>query len=223
MISLFIAVMRRDLRVGFTDLQRALTPLFFFALVITLMPLGLGPNPKLLAEIAPGIVWVIALLSILISTDRVFSDDLSDGSLQQYVVSNQPLLVISLAKIAAWWCMTMLPLALAAPILSMMLGLESSAAITLMVTLLIGGVGLCLVGGIAAALTLSGGGSGALIALISLPLYVPILIFGSAAVQAASQGLTVKPYLLILAAFDMIALPLAPLAIAAAVRLSLDD
>jgi len=221
--DLFSAVIKRDLKIGFTDLQRALTPLFFFALVITLMPLGLGPNPKLLAEIAPGIVWVIALLAILISTDRVFSDDLADGSLQQYVVSGKSLLIISLAKVTAWWCMTMLPLALAAPILSMMLGLDSSASLTLMISLLIGGVGLCLVGGIAAALTLSGGGSGALIALISLPLYVPILIFGSAAVQAAALGLTVKPYLLILAAFDMIALPLAPLAIAAAIRLSLDD
>ncbi len=219
----FLAIIGRELRIGFADLHRVVTPISFFAVVLVLMPLGLGPSPQLLAKVAPGLVWVVALLAILISADRLFGDDMKEGSLPQLMTLSLALPWVVLAKMLAWWLMAMVPLAVIAPILGMMLGLSTEAAVITFLTLLIGGLGLCLVGGISAALTLSTGAGGALVALIALPLYVPILIFGSAAVEAASLGLAVKPYVLILLAFDFLAVPLAPVAAAAALRIAIDD
>ena len=216
-------LVKRELKIGFADLNRVITPLSFFGVVLTMMPLGLGPEPRLLAQVAPGLVWVVALLAILISSDRLFGDDMADGALQQLMLIPLPLSLVSFAKTVAWWLMTMVPLAVIAPIFGMMLGLAPYASLVMAATLLIGGLGLCLVGAISAALTLSTGAGAALVALIALPLFVPILIFGSAAVESASLGLAVKPYIFILLAFDMMAIVLAPLATAAALRVAVDD
>lgn len=223
MFNQVLVLIKRELKIGFADLNRVVTPLSFFGVVLTMMPLGLGPDPKLLAQVAPGLVWVVALLAILISSDRLFGDDMADGALQQLMLLPLPLSLVAFAKTLAWWIMTMVPLAFIAPLFGLMLGLAPFASFVMAVTLLIGGLGLCLVGAISAALTLSTGAGAALVALIALPLFVPILIFGSAAVESASLGLAVKPYIFILLAFDMMAIVLAPLAAAAALRVAVDD
>jgi heme exporter protein B len=197
-------------------------PLLFFAMVVALFPLGLGPAPDKLTEFGPGILWIIALLSNLLTSDTVFRNDFDDGSLEQLLLSPQPLYLSVLAYICAHWLVTGLLLALVSPVFALMLNLPVESIGALLFSLLLGTAVLSLVGGIGAALTVGLKRGGMLISLLILPLYMPVLIFGSAAVQAAVNGSPVGPYLAILGAMLSLAIALAPLAMSAGLRISVD-
>jgi heme exporter protein B len=197
-------------------------PLLFFAMVVALFPLGLGPSPDKLASFAPGILWIIALLSNLLTSDTVFRSDFEDGSLEQLLLSPQPLYLSVLAYIAAHWLLTGVLLALVSPVFALMLNLPIQALGVLMASLLLGTAVLSLVWCIGAALTVGLNKGGMLISLLILPFYMPVLIFGSAAVQGAIGGVSVGPYLALLGAMLSLAIALAPLAIAAGLRISID-
>ena len=205
---------RRPIEIG--------NPLLFFAMVVALFPLGLGPAPDQLAGFAPGILWIIALLSNLLTSDTVFRSDFEDGSLEQLLLAPQPLFVSVLAYIGAHWLVTGLLLALVSPVFALMLNLPAGGIATLVASLLLGTAVLSLVGGIGAALTVGLKRGGMLISLLILPFYMPILIFGSAAVQNAVLGLPAAPYLAIIGAMLCLAVALAPFAVAAGLRISVD-
>jgi heme exporter protein B len=205
---------RRPIEIG--------NPLLFFAMVIALFPLGLGPAPDKLAGFAPGILWIIALLSSLLTSDTVFRGDFEDGSLEQLLLAPQPLFMSVLAYIVAHWLITGFLLALISPLFALMINLPTDAIGALMASLLLGTAVLSLVGGIGAALTVGLKRGGMLISLLILPFYMPVLIFGSAAVQNAVIGVTAAPYLAILGAMLCLAIALAPFAIAAGLRISVD-
>ena len=209
-----LLAMRRPIEIG--------NPVLFFTMVIVLFPLGLGPAPDTLASFAPGVLWITALLSNLLTSDAVFRGDFDDGSLEQLVLAPQPLFLSSLAYIFAQWLTTGFVLTLVSPIFALMLNLPWSAVGTLIVSLLLGTAVLSLLGGIGAALTVGLKRGGMLISLLILPLYMPVLIFGGAAVQAAVIGAPAGPYLAILGAMLSLAIAFAPLAIAAGLRISID-
>ena len=209
-----VLAVRRPIEIG--------NPLLFFAMVVALFPLGLGPAPDQLAGFAPGILWIIALLSNLLTSDAVFRSDFEDGSLEQLLLAPQPLYISVLAYIGAHWLITGLLLALVSPVFALMLNLPGSAVGALVLSLLLGTGVLSLVGCIGAALTVGLKRGGMLISLLILPLYMPVLIFGSAAVKAAVAGAPAGPYLAILGAMLCLAVALAPLAIAAGLRISVD-
>jgi heme exporter protein B len=211
--QLLLAV-RRPIEIG--------NPLLFFAMVVALFPLGLGPAPDKLAQFAPGVLWITALLSNLLTSDGVFRSDFDDGSLEQLVLAPQPLFFSVLAYIGAHWLTTGLLLAVLSPVFGLMLNLPFMAVGTLVASLLLGTGVLSLIGGIGAALTVGLKRGGMLISLLILPLYIPVLIFGSAAVQAASSGVPAGPYLALLGALLCLAVALAPLAMAAGLRISID-
>jgi heme exporter protein B len=211
--QLLLAV-RRPIEIG--------NPLLFFAMVIALFPLGLGPAPDQLAGFAPGVLWIVALLSNLLTSDAVFRSDFDDGSLEQLLLAPQPLYLSVLAYISAHWLVTGLLLALVSPIFAVMLNLPAAAIPALVASLLLGTAVLSLVGAIGAALTVGLKRGGMLISLLILPLYMPVLIFGSAAVQAAVNGVPIAPYMAILGAMLCLAIALAPLAVAAGLRISID-
>jgi heme exporter protein B len=209
-----VLAVRRPVEIG--------NPLLFFVMVVALFPLGLGPAPERLAEFAPGILWIVALLSNLLTSDAVFRSDFDDGALEHLLLSPQPLYLSVLAYILAHWLVTGLLLALVSPIFALMLNLPAAALPALIASLLLGTAVLSLVGGIGAALTVGLKRGGMLISLLILPLYMPVLIFGSAAVQGAVSGAPVGPYLAILGAMLCLAIALAPFAIAAGLRISVD-
>ncbi len=211
--QLMLAV-RRPIEIG--------NPLLFFAMVVALFPLGLGPAPDTLAGFAPGVLWITALLANLLTFDPVFRSDFDDGSLEQLLLAPQPLFLSVLAYIGAHWLTTGLLLAIVSPVFGLMLNLSPAALGTLVASLLLGTAVLSLLGGIGAALTVGLKRGGMLISLLILPLYIPVLIFGSAAVQAAANGLPAGSYLAILGAMLSLAIALAPLAIAAGLRISID-
>ncbi len=211
--QLLLAV-RRPIEIG--------NPLLFFAMVVALFPLGLGPAPQMLGGFAPGVLWITALLSNLLTSDSVFRSDYDDGSLEQLLLAPQPLYWSVLAYIGAHWLTTGLLLAMVAPIFALMLNLPLAALGTLVTSLLLGTAVLSLLGGIGAALTVGLKRGGMLISLLILPLYMPVLIFGSAAVQAAVSGFPAGPYLATLGAMLCLAIALAPLAAAAGLRISID-
>lgn len=211
--QLLLAV-RRPVEIG--------NPLLFFAMVIVLFPLGLGPDPKSLATFAPGILWIIAVLSNLLTSDAVFRSDYEDGSLEQLLLSPQPLYLSVLAYVLAHWLITGLLLAVISPLFALMLGLPAHAMVVLAASLLLGTAVLSLLGGIGAALTVGLKRGGVLISLLILPLYMPVLIFGSGAVNAVVEGNPGGPYLAILGAMLCVAIVLAPLAIAAGLRITID-
>ncbi len=215
-------LLRRQLLLAFRSPVDAANPLIFFAMVIVLFPIGLGPDPAVLARFAPGILWIVALLSSLLSSDALFRSDYDDGSLEQLLLAPQPLYFSVIAYVVAHWLITGLLLALMAPVFALMLGLAAQAIPGLMLSLLLGTAVLSLIGCIGAALTVSLKRGGMLIALLVLPLYVPVLIFGSAAVQAAVDGVSIAPYLAILAAMLSLGVALAPFAIAAGLRIGID-
>ena len=210
-----VLAIRRPIEIG--------NPLLFFAMVVALFPLGLGPSPDKLAGFAPGILWIIALLSNLLTSDGVFRSDFEDGSLEQLLLAPQPLFMSVLAYIAAHWLLTGLLLGLLSPVFALMLGLPGEGVLVLVASLLLGTAVLSLVGGIGAALTVGLKRGGMLISLLILPFYMPVLIFGSAAVNAAVTGAPPGPYLAILGAMLCLAVALAPLAIAAGLRISIDS
>jgi heme exporter protein B len=191
-------------------------------MVVALFPLGIGPAPERLAGVAPGVLWITALLSNLLTSDGVFRSDFDDGSLEQLLLAPQPLYFSVLAYIGAHWLTTGLLLAMFAPVFALMLDLPVAALGTLVGSLLLGTAVLSLLGGIGAALTVGLKRGGMLISLLILPLYMPVLIFGSAAVQAAVTGIPAGPYLAILGAMLCLAIALAPLAVAAGLRISID-
>ncbi|MDW7748590.1 heme exporter protein CcmB [Halomonas sp.] len=216
------ATLKRDLVLMMRRRSEVLNPLVFFALVITLFPIGISPDPELLATIAPGLLWVAALLAALLSLDSLFRSDYDDGSLEQLLLSPQPLPALALAKVAVHWLLTGLPLALMAPLLGIMLSLPAGSYAVLALSLALGSASLSLIGAIGAALTVGLSRGGVLLSLLVLPLYIPVLIFGAGAVQAAILGNGVSAHLAILGALLAVALSLAPWAIAASLRISIN-
>ena len=215
-------LLRRQLVLGLRRPVELGNPLLFFAMVVALFPLGLGPAPDTLASFAPGILWIVALLSNLLTSDAVFRSDLEDGSLEQLLLAPQPLYLAALSYVFAQWLLTGFLLDLASPVFALMLGLAPAAIPALAASLLLGTAVLSLVGGIGAALTVGLKRGGMLISLLILPFYMPVLIFGSGAVQAALNGNPTGPFLAILAAFLCLSIALAPMAIAAGLRISID-
>ncbi|REL28231.1 heme exporter protein CcmB [Thalassotalea euphylliae] len=216
----FMLTLKRDLIIAFRHKDEMINPLLFFVIVITLFPLGIGPQPNTLAKIAPGIVWVSALLATLLSLDRLFKADHSDGSLEQMLISPQPLFIFTLAKITAHWLLTGLPLILIAPLLAVMLHLPEQSYSALMLTLLLGTPVLSFIGAIGAALTVGIKKGGVLLSLIVLPLYIPVLIFATSAIDTASLSLPYNGQLAIIAALFFGSLTLAPFAVGAALKVS---
>ena len=217
---LFAQTFKRDLVLAFRRKSELVNPLIFFLIVLTLFPIGVSPEPLFLAELAPGLIWVAALLSTLLSLESLFKADFEDGSLEQLLLSPQPLFMVVLAKVTAHWLMSGLALTLVAPIMAIMLFLPAEGMPGLMLSLLLGTPTLSLIGAIGAALTVGLRRGGVLISLLVLPLYIPVLIFGSSAVQAAITGLPLGGYLALLGALLALALALAPLATGAALRIS---
>ena len=199
-----------------------LTIVFFFAIVVSLFPLGVGADTAVLRTIGPGVVWVAALLASMLALGRLFAGDYADGTLEQLVLAGEPLPVLALAKVFAHWMATGLPLVLLSPLLGLEFGLGADALWVLTASLAIGTPVLSLIGAIGAALTLGVRGGGALTALLVLPLYVPVLIFGAGAVTAAAQGMQFGGHLSVLGAMLFAAIALAPWAHAAAIRIALE-
>jgi heme exporter protein B len=212
----------RDLKLALRSRPELGVLLLFYVIVVTLFPLGIGPEPTLLRALGPGVLWVAALLASLLSLPRLFAGDFADGSLEQIALSPYPLPALVAGKIVAHWASTGLPLVLLSPLLGAQFGLDASELAVLALGLLLGTPTLSLLGAIGAALTLGVRGGGALVALLVLPLCVPILIFGSGAVETMRGGLPATPQLSLLAAALIVALLGAPLAASAAVRIALD-
>lgn len=212
------ALVARDVRLALRTPAETLTILAFFAIAATLFAFGIGPEPQALARVATGIVWVVALLACLMSLDRLFQSEADDGGLDQLVLAPAPLELLVLAKCLAQWLTTALPLIVVSPVVATMLNLPDAAYGTLLLSLLLGTPALSLFGAIGAALSVGARKGGALLALIVLPLYVPVLIFAVAAVEAAVAGLSPRPHLFLLAGLGVFALTLAPFAAAAALR-----
>jgi|TARA_B110000093_G_scaffold67241_1_gene73090 heme exporter protein B len=220
MASGFAAYLRRDLLLAYRRRGEAASPLIFFVMVSTLIPLGITPESARLAEIAPGIIWVMALLATLLSTDSLFASDYQDGSLEQLLISPQLLAMPVLGKVTAHWMVTGLPLTLASPLLGLMLSLPAAGYVPMMASLAIGTACLSLVGSVGAALTVSLRKGGLLLSLLVMPLYMPVIIFGSATVQSAIDGFAWSGPLAILGAMLAAAIALCPLAAAGALRLT---
>lgn len=216
------ALLRRDLRLVQRRRTDTLAALVFFVIVVSLFPLAIGPEPALLRTLAPGVVWVAALLACMLSLGRLFADDHRDGTLEQLLLSPCPLPLLVLAKVAAHWLCAGLLLVAIAPLLAVQFDLSAPALAVLLASLLLGTPVLSLVGAIGAALTLGVRGAGVLLCLLVLPLCVPVLVFGAAAVQAAELGLPVGGHLSLLAAMSLMSALLAPWAVAAALRIALE-
>lgn len=216
----FLAVLKRDLLLALRRRGDWLNPLVFFVIVVTLFPLGVGPDNDLLREIAPGVIWVAALLATLLGLGGLFQSDFDDGSLEQLVLSPQPLSVLVLAKVLAHWLVSGLPLLLLSPLLAIIMQMQLRAIPALLASLMLGTLTLSLLGAIGAALTVGLRHGGVLLALLVLPLFIPVLIFGSSSVLAAANGFGVAGQLSMLGALFMLALVGSPLTIAAALRIS---
>lgn len=223
MSSVFTLLLARESRLLFRRPAELANPLVFFAIVIALFPLAVGPESQLLQTISPGLVWVAALLAVLLSLDGLFRSDFEDGSLEQWVVSPHPLALLVLAKVLAHWMFSGLALVLLAPLLGLMLGMPVSALPVLLMSLLLGTPVLSLLGAVGAALTVGLKRGGLLLALLILPLYIPVLILGSGALQAALQGLPALGYLLWLSSLTALAVTLSPFAIAAGLKISVGE
>jgi len=218
----FRTVLWRDLLLAFRQRSQLANPVLFFVVVTSLFPLAISPNADTLRLIAPGVIWVAALLATLLSLENLFRSDFDDGSLEQLLVSGQPLGLMVLAKVAAHWLTTAVPLIVCSPLLALMLHIPVEATPVLVMTLLLGTPVLSLVGAIGVGLTVGLRRGGALLSLLVLPLYIPVLIFGANAVDVASAGLDVTGQLYILGAMLALALTLAPLAAAACLRITVN-
>ncbi len=218
----FLHIVRRELRLALKQGADATMAVMFFVLAVVLFPLGVGPEPNMLAAISAGVLWVTALLAAVLSLERLFLTDYEDGSLDLLALAPWPLEVVVLAKCLAHWLVTGLPFMLASPILGLLLNLPAEGYPVLILAMALGTPSLSLVGAIGAALSLGARRGGVLVSLLVLPPYVPVLIFGVSAVDAAAQGGSARPSLLILAALLVLALPLCPWAAAAALRQALD-
>lgn len=221
-MTAFLRLTGRDLRLALRQRADAALVILFFVLTAALFPFAVGPEPNMLARMAPGVIWVTALLAVLLSLERLFLADYEDGSLELLALSPVPLELVILAKTLAHWLTTGLPLLLAAPLLGLLYAMDWAAMPMLLLTMALGTPSLSLIGTIGAALTLGARRGGVLIPLLVLPLYVPILIFGVSAIDAALFGLQIRPPLLILGALFLLSLGLTPLAAAAALRQALE-
>jgi heme exporter protein B len=218
----FLPLLRRDLLLAFRRRSEVLQPLIFLLVVVSLFPLGVGPGPQILGRIAVGVIWIAALLATVLSLDSLFRSDFEDGSLEQLVVSGQPLALVALAKVFAHWLVAGLPLVLLSPLLAVWMNLGEGGMAVLVISLALGTPILSLLGAIGSALTVSLRGGGQLLSLLVFPLYVPILIMATSAVTSATEGLPYQGQLGLIAAGLVAALTLAPWAIAAALKLSLE-
>jgi heme exporter protein B len=212
----------RDVLLAWRRRSELLTTVFFFVIVASLFPLGVGPEPATLRTIAPGVVWVAALLSCLLSLHRLFAVDYQDGTLEQMLLTPHPLSLLMMSKVCAHWITAGLPLVILSPLLGMQFGLTGRSLWILVLSLLLGTPVLSLLGSIGAALTLGIRGSGLLVALLTLPLFVPVLIFGAGAVVSSEAGIDAEAHLSLLAACLVLAVVFAPWATAAAVRIALE-
>ncbi|MDB5953692.1 heme exporter protein CcmB [Ramlibacter sp.] len=217
-----ISVIKRDLLLAMRRKAEVLTALFFFLIVSSLFPLGIGPEPALLRKIGPGVLWVGALLATMLGLQRIFAADHADGTLEQMVLASAPLPLLVAGKIAAHWLVSGLPVVLLAPVLGLQFGLDAQSLLVLTLGLLIGTPVLSLIGAIGAALTLGVRGGGALLSLLVLPLYIPTLIFGAGAVPAQLSGQGAGGHLSLLGALLALSLFFAPWATTAALRISLE-
>jgi heme exporter protein B len=222
MIAPFAWIVKRDLMLAVRRSADALGSLGFFVIACSLFPLGVGPEPAALRSIAPGVLWVAALLAATLSLPRLFSADHADGTLEQMLLSSEPLVVIVAGKAVAHWLVSGLPLVLLSPLLALQFGLDAQALAVLAISLLLGTPILSLVGAVAAALSLGARSSGVLVALLALPLYTPVLVFGAGAVDALGAGGGAVAHLLLLGAGLGVALALAPWASSAALRIALE-
>jgi len=221
-LSMFGWIVARDLKLAWRGRADVLSTLFFFVIVVSLFPFGVGPEPHLLRAIAPGVVWVAALLAALLSLGRLFANDYHDGTLEQLLVTPQSLYLVVLGKIVAHWLVSGVPLVLMAPLMGVQFDLSRNALLMLFVSLLIGTPVLSLIGSIGAALTLGLRGGGVLIALLILPLYIPVLVFGTGAVDASITTGSPQANVYLLGAMLVLALVFAPWATSAALRISLE-
>ena len=222
MLGIALTIIRRELLIAYRKQADVLNPLWFFIIVITLFPLSIGPEPQLLARIAAGIVWVAALLSALLSLERLFRDDYRDGSLEQLMLLPVPLFIVILCKVASHWLLTGLPLILISPILAILLSLDFQTWLAIALTLLLGTPTLSFIGAIGVALTVGIQKGGVLLSLLTLPLYIPVLIFATSAIDSASLGVAYNGQLAIMGAMGVAALTFAPFAIGTALRISVD-
>ena len=223
MWAVFWCVLKRDLLLAMRRRTDVLTTLFFFMIVVSLFPLGVGTERQVLQILGPGVVWVAALLASMLALERLFAADYEDGTLEQMLLTAQPLSLLVLAKVGAHWLLTGLPLVLIAPLVGMQYHLTDAQIGIMMLSLLLGTPILSLIGAIGAALTLGLRGGGILLSLLILPLYIPVLVYGAGAVEVARIALAdTEPYLMLLSAFLLAALTLAPLASAAALKISLE-
>ncbi|MFT5083812.1 MAG: heme exporter protein B [Lentisphaeria bacterium] len=213
----------RELIGGFRNRGDIANPIIFFLCIIVFVPLGVSPDSNVLAALAPGMIWIVALLATLLSLDRLFQSDFEDGSLEQALVSGQPLYWMVISKVLVHWLITGLPLTLLAPVLGLLMSLPEQGYVPLVASLFLGTGVLSLIGSIGAALTVALRRGGLLLSLIIMPLYVPVLIFGSAAVRNAIEGFPVGGQMSILVAFLLFSLVLAPLAAAGALRISISS
>lgn len=220
MTGLVGSVVRRDLLLAMRQKSDVLNTVFFFVVVVTLVPLGVGPEPNLLRAIAPGVVWVAALLAAMLSLPRLFANDYADGTLEQMLLSAEPLPLIVLGKAVAHWLVTGLPLTLVSLVFGVMFNLGTELTLVMAASLLVGTPVLSLIGAVGAALTLGVRGGGVLTSLLVLPLYIPVLIFGAGAVEASAAAIDSTAYFLIVGAIFLFSAALTPWAVAAALRVA---
>ena len=223
MFKTFLAIVRRDITLAMRRRTDVLTTVFFFVIVVSLFPLGVGTEKETLRQLGPGVIWVAALLASMLALERLFEGDYRDGTLEQMLLTPQPLSILVIGKVFAHWLLTGLPLVLIAPLIGLQYHMPEQAMLVMMGSLLVGTPILSLIGSIGAALTLGLRGGGILLSLLVLPLYIPVLIYGSGAVTVSAIDLAdVQPYFSLLFAFLILALVFSPLASAAALRISVE-
>ena len=220
MLNLFLAVVRRDLMLALRQKSDIIQTLFFFAVVITLVPLGVGAEQNLLRTMAPGVVWVAALLAALLSLPRIFALDHADGTLEQMLVTAEPLPVVVVAKVFAHWLVTGVPMTIFAAVFGILFDLPLDVTLVMVASLFLGTPVLSLVGAVGAALTLGLRGGGVLTSLLVLPLYIPVLIFGAGASQAVAVSMSPAAHFMIVGGLTLLSLALAPMAVSAALRIA---
>lgn len=220
--SMFGWLVWRDLILAWRRRADVLATVFFFVIVVSLFPLGIGPERETLRAIAPGVVWVAALLASMLSLGRIFGNDYQDGTLEQLLLTPQSTYLIVLGKLLAQWLVSEVPLVIIAPLLGLQFGLSQNSLLIVVVSLLLGTPVLSLIGSIGAALTLGLRAANVLVALLVLPLYIPVLIFGTGAVQASVDGASPRPYLLLLGATLVLTSVFAPWATSAALKISVE-
>ena len=223
MFKTFLMLLKRDLKLALRRRSEVFTVLFFFVIVVSLFPLGVGFDERMLQSIAPGVAWIAALLASMLALERLFSSDYADGTLEQMLLAPQPLSILVLAKMTAHWLLTGLPLVLVAPVVGVLYHLEIETVGTMMFMLLLGTPILSMVGAIGAALTLGLRGGGVLISLLILPLYIPVLVYGAGAISESTlQSGNIEPHILLLSAFLLLSLIFSPWATASALKISLE-